>query len=83
MEYMESKMQDLHDAQEHEFNELYERLKPPYDWENPQWNIEDRIHNWRNYASEELKAEWRRFSGQQKMIIASALDKISENEEWD
>ena len=83
MSYMESKMQEQYEAAEAEREEMSDRLHPPYDWQNPKWDITDRIHNWRNYASDDLKDEWLSMSGKQRMIIASCLDEIASGEHWD
>ena len=83
MEYMESKMQDHMEAGEQLMNEMEERLNPPRDWSGPEWGVEDRIHNWRNYASDELKTEWPKLSGKQRMIIAAMLKEMASNEHWD
>jgi hypothetical protein len=83
MEHMEQKIQDLTEGYEHEFNELCEENNPPSDWSNPKWEIEDRVHNWRNYASEAMIREWGDFTGRQKIIISGSLDRIADREEWD
>lgn len=83
MEYMESKMQDYMEAGEHQMNEMEERLRPPYDWQQPKWGEVNRVHNWRNYAPDDLKEEWPNLSGRQRMIIAACLDEMAGNEHWD
>lgn len=83
MEYMEQQMQRLMEAGEHEYNELMDEFNPPSDWDSPNWDIEDRVHNWRNYANEGLKREWKSFTGRQKIMISSALDSVASTEHWD
>ena len=79
---MESKMQDQMCSAEQEFDELIERLDPPPDWQQPDWSVEDNVHNWRNYASEDLQDEWLNMSGKQRMIIASLLNEAAGMEQW-
>ena len=80
--YMESKMQQVLEASEHEYNELMQEFNPPDDWDQPKWDVEDRVHNWCNYANDGLKREWQSFTGRQKIMISSALDAIAVSEEW-
>lgn len=83
MSYMDQMMQQHIEASEHEYNELMAEFNPPDDWRTPKWNIENRVHNWRNYASEGIKREWENFTGRQQIMIASMLDEIAGNEHWD
>lgn len=55
----------------------------PPDWEDPQWHVRDKIHNWRNYASIDLIHEWESFTDYQKQIIASSLNDAACAEEWE
>lgn len=80
--YMEQKMQSQMEGAEHEFNELDDRLNPPCDWQQPKWGEEDRVHNWRNYASKDLQNEWLNLSGRARLIIAASLNEIANNEHW-
>ena len=83
MEYMESKMQDKMDSAMAEHDHLCEKLNPPSDWQNPDWTVESRVHNWRNYASEDLQQEWLNMSGRQRLIIAAMLEEMAGKEEWE
>ena len=83
MEHMESLMQAHMEDGEAEHNDLCKRLDPPHDWEQPDWGTEDRVHNWRNYASEDLEIEWPNMTGRQRLIIAAALNDIAGREHWD
>lgn len=78
--YMEQKMQEQMEGAEHKYNELCEQLRPPKDWQTPEWTFYDHEENWKNYASEAMKEEWLNLSGQQRMIIASNLKNISDRE---
>jgi len=83
MEHMESRMQYRMECAEAEYNDLCERLSPPSDWQNPKWEVEDKVHNWRNYATEDVQRSWLEMSGRHRLIIAACLDDIAGMEEWD
>lgn len=83
MEYMESKMQQVFEASEHEYNELMDEFNPPDDWDNPKWDNYDKVCCWRNYANEGLKREWDQFTGRQKIMISAALQEVASNEHWE
>ena len=83
MEYMESKMQDYMEAGMIEHDELCERLNPPMDWSSPDWEVKDKVHNWRNYVSEDVKINWPDLSGRIRLILAANFDEIASREEWD
>lgn len=76
-------MQQHMESGEAEYNDLCERLNPPEDWHQPNWDLEDKVNNWRNYASQDLQGEWSNMSGKHRLIVAAALDEISLNEHWD
>lgn len=58
-------------------------LFTPKDFEYPQWEVKDKVHCWRNYASESLRALWPTFSSLQKSIIAENLQSIADDEDWE
>ena len=55
----------------------------PVDYLNPEWDKKDKVHNWRNYISNDLIKIWDTFSPEQKMVIASNADDQAGNEDWD
>lgn len=55
----------------------------PNDFEYPDWSNTDRVHNWLNYISEELREIWPSFTRAQKRIIARSAEKMAGNEEWE
>ena len=55
----------------------------PKDWKNPQWKVEDNIHNWRNYATENIQDLWRSFSDIQKKSISQCLQIMADKEDYD
>ena len=80
---MEQQMQQQMEAGEAECSDLINAFMPPIDWQAPDWFTEDKVHNWRNYISDELQAEWDSFTGRQKIILSSNFDDIAGREEWD
>ena len=42
-----------------------------------------RVHNWRNYISEEVQAMWATFTAEQKRALARQADAQASAEEWD
>lgn len=62
---------------------LIDRLNPPPDWSCPKWDVEDRVHNWRNYAEQDLVSIWGDFSDVQKVVISSSLEEAAGRERWE
>lgn len=50
---------------------------------NPKWNEASRVHDWRNYISEEVKFLWDTFSDVQKFAIMKQADNQANQEVWD
>lgn len=55
----------------------------PADWKDPKWAEQHRVHNWRNYISDELRAMWQTFPDEQKRAIAKSAEERASHEEWD
>lgn len=55
----------------------------PVDWKNPKWHVDHLIHNWRNYATPELREIWWTLSDYQRQVIATCLEGMADREEWD
>lgn len=53
------------------------------DYLNPEWDKAGRVHDWRNYISDQLKAIWHTFTKVQKHAIYQNADAIAGNEEWE
>lgn len=47
------------------------------------WNDGGRVHNWRNYVGEHVRALWDQMSDQQKIAIALDADCFASREEWE
>lgn len=54
-----------------------------YNLDDPRWDKAGRIHDWRNYATEELKAIWHTFTIKQKQVIYHLLNELASREEYD
>lgn len=50
--------------------------------ENPMLEKADRVHDWRNYASDELIEKWEAL-GDMRVVVANCLQEIADNEHWD
>ncbi len=50
---------------------------------NPKWSEAGRVHDWRNYATDEIKRIWDSFSTEQKHAIVEMLDERASNENWE
>jgi hypothetical protein len=55
----------------------------PYGFLHPEWDKAGKVHDWRNYASEEIMVMWEGFTPEQRLAIARMLDGMASNEEWD
>lgn len=53
------------------------------DYLNPKWDEAGRVHDWRNYISDELRAMWHTFNDAQKRAIARSAEERAGNEEWE
>lgn len=50
---------------------------------NPNWLGKGKVHDWRNYISDELSVMWHTFTAAQKIAIARNADDMADREEWD
>ena len=55
----------------------------PPDWAAPDWGNAGRVHEWKNYVSEEVQAMWDTFTDDQKQALARQSEDNASNEEWD
>jgi hypothetical protein len=56
---------------------------PPHDWEHPRWEDAGKVHEWKNYVSDELADMWQTFTSAQKQAIARNAAEQASNELWD
>lgn len=57
--------------------------RTPRDWENPEWEVVNRIHNWRNHISKEIAAAWNTFTPEQKQMLARQAEESASYETWE
>ena len=50
---------------------------------NPNWSQASRVHDWRNYISDEVKRLWDGFSIPQRAALVRQAQAIADREEWD
>ena len=58
-------------------------MNVPIDWKHPEWGVQDRVHNWRNYVSEQLQNHWENMTDATKQIVAANLQDVADNEDWE
>lgn len=51
-------------------SEYESHLYIPTDFSAPDWSDDSRVHNWKNYIGDWMKAHWWSFSEEQKAHIA-------------
>lgn len=64
------------------FLETYPNSTPD-DFENPYWDDDARIHEWKNYVSEEVRILWPTFSKELKAVLARQSHAMAALEHWD
>jgi len=55
----------------------------PKNWEKPDWSSAGKVHDWRNYISEEVQGMWDTFPDDQKQALAQQANQIAGREDWD
>lgn len=50
---------------------------------NPDWEHKRKVHDWRNYATEDLRDIWHSLGVTNAVIIFRMLQGIADNEVWD
>ena len=58
----------------------YAFCSAPSDYQNPDWNKYDKVHNWRNHIDEPIQEYWQSFSDDQKFLLAMAASSDASNE---
>jgi hypothetical protein len=53
------------------------------DWKNPNWNDLQKVHDWKNYVSDEVILIWDTFTNEQKEMLANNFDELANKEDWD
>lgn len=55
----------------------------PKDCLDPDFENCQRVHDWKNYISDDLRFIWPTFTDEQKAAIADNADDIANGEEWE
>lgn len=55
----------------------------PKDFINPNWKSKGRVHEWKNYVSEEVQDIWHSFNLEQKATLSLQAQQQASNEDWD
>lgn len=64
--------------------ELHRLAIPSYiDLINPEFDKNERVHDWRNHVPSEIKELWPQLSMETRLAIAFMAEEIASNEEWD
>ena len=50
---------------------------------NPQWSKADRVHDWRNYISDHVRAMWDTFTDEQKFALVEMANERAGWEIWE
>ena len=50
---------------------------------DPQWEIKDKVHNWRNYIPENLKKCWTAMSLEVRIVLYLMASERASKEEWE
>lgn len=51
--------------------------------QTPDWQNTNRVHDWKNYISEEVAAMWDTFTPEQREALARMADGFADCENWD
>ena len=63
-------------------DDFHERDTPLW-FISPNWDDNDRVHNWKNYINDDLRAAWDTFTVPQKRLMARNAEEEAGREEWD
>ena len=53
------------------------------DFEIPDWDDCQKVHDWKNYVTKEVRDLWSSFSLEQRKALASNFSDQADLEEWD
>lgn len=54
---------------------------PPDNWHSPEWDNIGRVHDWRNYIADIMRAYWSGFTDEQKKAMAIGAAEQADKEE--
>jgi hypothetical protein len=49
---------------------------------NPEWRSATKVHDWRNYATEEIRRLWPTFTIEQRLALVEMFDRSASDERW-
>lgn len=55
----------------------------PDDFENPDWTSAGKVHEWKNYVTQEVQQLWPTFSSELRAALARQSEAMAGLEEWD
>ena len=55
----------------------------PEDWQSPDWQHKDRVHEWKNYVTKEVEKIWDTLPDNAKMVFAESYQEVANKEEWE
>lgn len=55
----------------------------PEDFLDPKWESATRVHEWKNYISDEVRDMWGEFTGRQRAALARQAQVEADSEIWD
>lgn len=58
-------------------------MNTPSDHLEPNWGRAGRVHEWKNYISDEIKAMWLTLSPELRAALARQADETAAMEEWE
>lgn len=53
------------------------------DWSDPDWKNVGRVHDWRNYITDRIRALWPTFTDEQKGAIYEMAENQASAEHWE
>ena len=55
----------------------------PSDYATPDWDNCGKVHDWKNYISDEVRLMWHEFTVPQRAALARMADAQADRERWD
>ena len=54
----------------------------PQDYAEPKWDTTQKVHDWKTYISERVRAMWGTFTGEQRAALAAQAEAQANREDW-
>jgi len=55
----------------------------PEDYLEPDWSNIQKCHDWKTYATQDLRDHWLHMSEGSRMVVSECLQNIADAEEWE